>query len=159
VLLYADVMTNSLRVAIEETERRRNKQRTWNEDHGITPISIRRNIGNVLESVFEQDYITVSPVAGSDTKEFVGKDLKASIADLEKRMRSAAADLEFEQAARLRDEIKRLEALELGLPAPPVATATTRMNKSRGPEPMGPGGGGYDPSKRRGRSGMRRRGP
>jgi excinuclease ABC subunit B len=159
VLLYADVMTNSLRVAIEETERRRNKQRTWNEDHGITPISIRRNIGNVLESVFEQDYVTVAPVAGSETKEFVGKDLKAAIADLEKRMRAAAADLEFEQAARLRDEIKRLEALELGLPAPPVATAAARMNKSRGPEPMGPGGGGYDPSKRRGRGGMRRRGP
>jgi excinuclease ABC subunit B len=159
VLLYADVMTNSLRVAIETTERRRNKQRAWNEDHGITPISIRRTISNVLESVFEQDYVTVAPIAGSETKEFVGKDLKAAIADLEKRMRAAAADLEFEQAARLRDEIKRLEALELGLPAPPVATATTRMNKRSGPEPMGPGGGGYDPSKRRGRSGMRRRGP
>ena len=159
VLLYADVMTRSLRAAIEETERRRNKQRTWNEDHGITPISIRRNIGNVLESVFEQDYVTVAPVAGSETKEFVGKDLKAAIADLEKRMRAVAADLEFEQAARLRDEIKRLEALELGLPAPPVATAAARMNKRSGPEPMGPGGGGYDPSKRRGRSGMRRRGP
>jgi excinuclease ABC subunit B len=156
VVLYADVMTRSLRIAIEETERRRNKQRIWNEEHGITPISIRKNIGKVLESVFEQDYVTVAPIKGSDTAEFVGKDLKSAIADLEKRMRGAAANLEFEQAARFRDEIKRLEALELGLPAPPMATATMRLNKSRAPEPMGPGGGGYDPSKRRGRSGMRR---
>src|SRR5271157_1122253 len=156
VVLYADVMTGSLGAAIEETERRRNKQRIWNEEHGITPISIRRNIGNVLESVFEQDYVTVAPIQGSDTREFVGKDLKSAIADLEKRMRVAASNLEFEQAARLRDEIKRLEALELGLPAPPVASATLRLNRSRSPEPMGPGGGGYDPSKRRGRSGMRR---
>ena len=108
--------------------------------------------------MFEQDYVTVAPIAGSDTKEFVGKDLKSAIADLEKRMRGAAANLEFEQAARLRDEIKRLEALELGLPAPPIATATTRLAKSRTPEPMGPGGGGYDPSKRHGR-GRTRRGP
>jgi excinuclease ABC subunit B len=156
VVLYADVMTRSLRIAIEETERRRNKQRIWNEEHGITPISIRKNIGKVLESVFEQDYVTVAPIKGSDTAEFVGKDLKSAIADLEKRMRGAAANLEFEQAARFRDEIKRLEALELGLPAPPMATATMRLNKSRAPEPMGPGGGGYDPSKRRGRSGTRR---
>jgi excinuclease ABC subunit B len=157
VILYADVMTRSLRAAIEETERRRNKQRVWNEEHGITPTSIRRQIGNVLESVFEQDYVTIAPVKDGDTTEFVGKDLKASIADLEKLMRAAAANLEFEQAARLRDEIKRLEALELGLPEPPRASASLRPKK--GPEPMGPGGGGYDPTKRKGRGGMRRKGP
>jgi excinuclease ABC subunit B len=159
VVLYADVMTRSLHSAIEETDRRRNKQRSWNEANGITPMSIRRQIGKVLESVFEQDYVTVAPVKDSDTTEFVGKNLKASIADLEKRMRAAAADLEFEQAARFRDEIKRLEALELGLPAPPMASALMRPKRDRTPEPMGPGGGGYDPSKRRGRSGMKRRGP
>ena len=150
VILYADVMTRSLRAAIEETERRRNKQRSWNEANGITPTSIRRHIGEVLESVFEQDYVTVSPLKGSGTTEFVGKDLKASIADLEKRMRVAASNLEFEQAARLRDEIKRLEALELGLPVPPAPSASLRPKRDRTPEPMGPGGGGYDPSKRRG---------
>jgi excinuclease ABC subunit B len=159
VILYADTMTRSLRTAIEETERRRTKQRAWNETNGITPQSIRRQIGNVLESVFEQDYVTVAPIKDAETTEFVGKDLKSSIADLEKRMRAAAANLEFEQAARLRDEIKRLEALELGLPEPPRPSASLRPRVDKTPEPMGPGGGGYDPSKRRGRGGMRRRGP
>ena len=151
VILYADVMTESLRFAIEETERRRNKQRAWNEAHGITPQSIRKQIGKVLESVFEQDYVTVAPVADSKTTEFVGKDLKASIAELEKRMRNAAADLKFEEAARLRDEIRRLEALELGLEPPPAASTGVRQKRDRTPEPMGPGGGGYDPKKRGGR--------
>ena len=88
VILYADTMTNSLRHAIEETERRRNKQRAWNEAHGITPVSIKRQIGKVLESVFEQDYVTVAPVKDAGISNFVGKDLKSAIADLEKRMRS-----------------------------------------------------------------------
>jgi excinuclease ABC subunit B len=159
VILYADTMTRSLRVAIEETERRRAKQHAWNEAHGITPVSVRKQIGKVLESVFEQDYVTVAPVRDAGAAEFVGKDLKAAIADLEKRMRAAAADLEFEQAARLRDEIRRLEALDLGLEPPPTPSASLRPKRDRTPEPMGPGGGGYDPSKRRGRGGMRRRGP
>ena len=159
VILYADTMTNSLRHAIEETERRRNKQRTWNEAHGITPVSIKRQIGKVLESVFEQDYVTVAPIKDAGISDFVGKDLKAAIADLEKRMRGAAADLEFEEAGRLRDEIRRLEALDLGLEPPPAASASMRPKRDRTPEPMGPGGGGYDPTKRRGRGGMRRRGP
>jgi excinuclease ABC subunit B len=159
VVLYADTMTNSLRIAMEETERRRTKQRAWNESHGITPQSVRKQIGKVLQSVFEQDYVTVAPVRDSGAAEFVGKDLKASIAELEKRMRAAAADLEFEEAARLRDEIRRLEALDLGLEPPPATSSSLRPRRDRTPEPMGPGGGGYDPAKRRGRGGMRRRGP
>ncbi len=147
VILYADTMTRSLRYAIEETARRRDKQRAWNEANGITPVSVRRDIGKVMQSVFEQDYVTVAPVADTSVSNFVGKDLKAGIADLEKRMRAAAADLEFEQAARLRDEIKRLEALDLGLPPPPAASATERYSTKRTPQPLGPGGGGYDPSK------------
>jgi excinuclease ABC subunit B len=151
VILYADRMTDSLRFAIEETERRRNRQRAWNEAHGITPQGIRKQIGKVLESVFEQDYVTVAPMDGGRTTEFVGKDLKATIAELEKRMRAAAADLEFEEAARLRDEIKRLEALDLGLEPPPPTSASLRPRKDTTPKPLGPGGGGYDPTKRRGR--------
>ncbi len=143
VILYADVMTRSLKQALDETARRRAKQTAWNEAHGITPQSIRKNIGEVIHSVFEQDYVTVSPVKDASVDELVGKDLKASIALLETKMRNAAANLEFEEAARLRDEIKRLEALELGLPTPPPAP---RRKPERGPTPLGPGGGGYDPA-------------
>jgi excinuclease ABC subunit B len=147
VILYADVMTNSLRAALEETARRRAKQTAWNEAHGITPVSVRKHIGQALSSVFEQDYVTVAPVKDSSVTDLVGRDLGSSIAELEKRMRSAAADLEFEEAARLRDEIKRLEALQLGLEPPPVAPARG-PKRDRTPEPLGPGGGGYDPEKR-----------
>ncbi|HYZ64666.1 MAG TPA: excinuclease ABC subunit UvrB [Acetobacteraceae bacterium] len=150
VILYADLMTNSLRYAIEETERRRTKQRAWNEAHGITPKSVKSHIGEALRSVFEQDYVTVPPVKDAGVTELVGKDLKTAIAELEKKMRAAAADLEFETAAKLRDEIKRLEALDLGLPPPPVSPSSFggRPKKDRTPEPLGPGGGGYDPAKR-----------
>jgi excinuclease ABC subunit B len=157
VILYADVMTGSLRFAIEETNRRRAKQTAWNEAHGITPQSIKKQIGNVLQSVYEHDYVTVAPVKDAAVSELVGKDLTAAIGALEKRMRAAAADLEFEEAARLRDEIRRLEALELGLEPPPMPTAALRPRRGRAPEPMGPGGGGYDPRKLK-RGSARRRG-
>ena len=150
VLLYADVMTDSLRFAIEETSRRREKQSAWNTAQGITPQSVRTHIRKAMSSVFEQDYVTIAPVKDAGTLELVGRDLRSSIAELERRMRAAAADLEFETAARLRDEIKRLEAIDMGLEPPPVATP--RMGrKERAPEPLGPGGGGYDPAKRRGK--------
>jgi excinuclease ABC subunit B len=149
VICYADQMTRSLQAAVEETDRRRQKQENWNATHGITPISVRKHITEVLESVFEQDYVTVSPVKDAGMTELVGKDLRSSIAEIERRMRVAAADLEFEEAARLRDELKRLEALELGIEPPPGSGVRGRRDYM--PEPMGPGGGGYDPDKRRGR--------
>ena len=158
VILYADVMTRSLRAAIEETDRRRLKQSAWNDANGITPTSVRSHIGEALQSVFEQDYVTVAPVKDGGITDMVGKDLKSSLAELERRMRAAAADLEFETAARLRDEIKRLEALDLGLPAPPVRSDAGRK-KDRTPEPLGPGGGGYDPEKRKRGGPRQRKGP
>jgi excinuclease ABC subunit B len=151
VICYADVMTRSLRAALEETDRRRQKQEAWNTAHGITPISVRKHISEVLDSVFEQDYVTVAPVKDAGLSDFVGKDLRSSIAEIERRMRAAAADLEFEEAARLRDELKRLEALELGIEPPPSSGVRSRRDYM--PEPLGPGGGGYDPDKRRGRGG------
>ncbi len=86
VILYADVMTRSLKQALDETARRRTKQTAWNEANGITPQSVRKNIGEVIHSVFEQDYVTVAPVKGGGADEFVGKDLKTVLATLETRM-------------------------------------------------------------------------
>ncbi|QEO17558.1 excinuclease ABC subunit UvrB [Acetobacter vaccinii] len=158
VLLYADKMTDSLAFAIEETARRREKQVAWNEAHGITPQSVRKQISDIVSSVFEQDYVTVAPDQDMGVTDFVGKDLGAAIAGLEKRMREAAAELEFETAGRLRDEIKRLEALQLGLEPPPVATSAAgrqpmrrRGREEQVPRPLGPGGGGYDPKGGKGR--------
>jgi excinuclease ABC subunit B len=108
-------MTKSLKAAIDETSRRREKQVAWNEAHGITPQTIRSNINDVMRSVAERDYVTVEVDTGP-AAHLTGLDLQAYIGQLEKRMREAAANLEFEEAARLRDEIKRLEDGELGLP-------------------------------------------
>ena len=114
VILYSDSMTRSLKAAIDETNRRRAKQVAWNEAHGITPQTIKRQIADIMGSVAERDYVTVD--LGQDAPAtLTGLDLHAYIGQLEKRMREAAANLEFEEAARLRDEIRKLEDKELGL--------------------------------------------
>tara|TARA_B100000674_G_C37972968_1_gene977854 strand:- start:75 stop:2192 length:2118 start_codon:yes stop_codon:yes gene_type:complete len=120
VVLYADKMTESLKYAIDETNRRREKQKAYNALNGITPQSVRSNITDVLDSVYEEDYVTIDTGTSKDTH-FVGNNLRSHLDSLNERMRDAAADLEFEEAARLRDELRRLEARELGIDRPGVS--------------------------------------
>ncbi len=115
VILYADRITGSMERALNETGRRREKQEAYNELHGITPTTIKKNIGDIVAHVASKDQVTV--LIDDDTDHLVGHNLRSHIESLEKRMRDAAADLEFEEAGRLRDEIRKLEADELGLPA------------------------------------------
>jgi excinuclease ABC subunit B len=115
VILYADHVTGSMERAMAETSRRRAKQEAYNREHGITPTTIKRNIGDVLADVSMKDGLVVD-TGDDETQHLVGHNLKAYIAELEEQMKKAAADLEFETAAAIRDQIRRLEMDELGVP-------------------------------------------
>jgi excinuclease ABC subunit B len=114
VILYADQMTGSMERAIAETNRRRERQNAYNLEHGITPESVKRDIKDIMDSPYERgDRVTVPVGVAEESRPFVGSNFKATLRDLEDKMRKAASDLEFETAARLRDEIKRLKLLDL----------------------------------------------
>lgn len=132
VILYADKMTNSLQRALDETERRKSKQEAYNKAHNITPQSVRKNIDDIMQSVYEADHHDMPMGLADDPAHFVGNNLKTHIAALEKKMKAAAADLEFEEAAKLRDEIKILQERELGILNDPMGTARPVGRSSKG---------------------------
>ena len=112
VIMYADIITKSMKEAISETKRRRDKQLIFNKNNNITPLSIKKNISVILENTAEQDHVTIEI---ENAKNLVGDDLNKHIKNLESKMNNFAAKLEFEDAARIRDEINRLKAKEVGL--------------------------------------------
>jgi len=120
VIMYADRITGSMQHAIDETERRRTRQIAYNEEHGITPQTVKKNIDDVLSGLYDGDTDMSRVTATVDTP-MMGENLATHLEAMRVQMRSAAENLEFEEAARLRDEVRRLEAVELTIADDPLA--------------------------------------
>ncbi len=155
VIMYADRMTGSMERAIGETNRRRAKQIAYNEEHGITPATVKKNVEDVLAGLYQGD-TDQSRVTAKIDNPLAGGNLEAVLNGLREDMRKAAENLEFEEAARLRDEVKRLEAVDLAVADDPMArqyaikAAEEKATKSRGRSTAGRAGqrGGNTRNKR-----------
>jgi len=139
VILYADTITGSIERALAETERRREKQTAYNTEHNITPASVQKVIGDSLSNAYaEKEQILAEAMELTGKSKMTGHNLAAHIAQLQREMKAAAADLNFEEAARLRDEIKKLNALTLELvDAPKQAAAENEANEAVPGAPAG----------------------
>lgn len=145
VIMYADKITGSMERAIGETDRRREKQMAYNVEHGITPQTVKKNVEDVLSGLYQGD-VDMNRVTATIDKPMFGANLAAHLDGLRVDMRKAAENLEFEEAARLRDEVKRLETVELTVADDPLArqsaidAATQTATKTRGRSTAGKAG-------------------
>ena len=156
VIMYADRITGSMERAIGETDRRREKQHAYNLEHGITPETVKKNVDDVLSGLDQGD-VDMNRVTATLDDGLAGGNLKTVLEGLRTDMRKAAENLEFEEAARLRDEVKRLEAVDLAVSDDPLArqsaveAASEKATKSRGRSTAGRPGQRGGNVKRRGR--------
>ncbi|WP_457152800.1 excinuclease ABC subunit UvrB [Mesorhizobium sp. P5_C1] len=135
VILYADQVTGSMERAMAETGRRREKQMEWNAANGITPESVKSRISDILDSVYEKDHVRADISQFTDSAgAMMGNNLKAHLDAMDKQMRDAAANLDFEKAARIRDEIKRLREMELSISEDPLAREMEGQSPASGRE-------------------------
>lgn len=151
VIMYADKVTGSMERAMGETERRRTKQIAYNEEHGITPETVKKNVEDVLAGLYKGD-VDMNRVTATIEKPMAGDNLAAHLDGLREDMRKAAENLEFEEAARLRDEVKRLETVDLVVSDDPLARqavvekAVDDAQKHRAAQPQDARGNGAEQS-------------
>ena len=131
VILYADKMTGSIERAINETERRREIQKSYNEKNGISPRSIKKNIKDILSSVYAKDHISLETPEFFDDDMLMGNNLESHLKELNQKMIRFAEDLDFENAAKIRDEIRRLEETSLKFFDDPMARNSSNQKRRK----------------------------